>query len=146
MTYLLTLQSRLKWISDFGPWPELARALESCEEQVENRIGHEPLIIIDGKYRLPSLLAFYRAPLEEKIRASDQTTSQWILEGPGLGFPYWTDRDQWLKQNYIMHMGDEQSLETLTNYFAHIEVLNEPRLQAFPKYRVALCEGWLTHK
>jgi len=142
MVYLLMLQSRLRLIPAFGPWPELAAAVENCEVRLEQKIRHEPLIIAEGKYRLASVLAFYRTPRKEGLRASDQITSQWVLEGPGLGFPYWTDRERWRMATHIIYVGNERNLPRLAGYFKRVEVVDEPGLKPFLEYRIAICEGW----
>lgn len=49
--YVLVLQPRVKWVSAFGPWKQLAQVVEEHEERLENESGEEPLIVADGKYR-----------------------------------------------------------------------------------------------
>jgi dolichol-phosphate mannosyltransferase len=90
--YLLVLQPRAQWLEAFGPWRELAVRVQQHADDLQRQTGREPLVVADGKYRLASVLAFYRQPLELDVDASRNTTSRWILGGSGLGFEYWTDR------------------------------------------------------
>jgi hypothetical protein len=142
VTFLFTLQPRLQWISAFGPWPALARALEAAEETVERQGPGEPLIVANGKYRLASVLAFYRSPLENTVRASDQTTANWVLEGQGLGFPYWHNAEAWRQAPRIIFIGPRGVLPELRRHFERIEPIHEPLLRTCPKYQIFLCEGW----
>jgi dolichol-phosphate mannosyltransferase len=90
--YLLVVQPRTDGLEAFGPWRQLAVRVQQHADELQRQTGREPLVIADGKYRLASVLAFYRQPLELDVDASRNTTSRWILGGSGLGFEYWTDR------------------------------------------------------
>lgn len=136
MAYLLALQPRMGWISAFGPWRELAAIVEKDEDLLDRESGIEPLIIANGKYRLASVLAFYRTPLENHVRASQFTTSQWIVSGPGLGFAYWTERTNWIGRDCIV-VDDDGDIEKFAPYFETFEVLDDPRLTG-TKYRIAI--------
>jgi hypothetical protein len=84
--YLLVLQPRTHGLEAFGPWRELAVRVQQHADALQRQTGREPLVVADGTYRLASVLAFYRQPLELDVDASRNTTSRWILGGSGLGF------------------------------------------------------------
>jgi len=147
MAYLLTLQPRLQLISAFGPWPQLARIVEDHEDQMVHDPGREPLIVADGKYRLASVLAFYRRPIEHDVDTSEYTTSQWIFGGSGLGFPYWTQRERWTGNDciYVIDDGDDKSFSEIKPLFASVESVQDPRLDQLGRkkgqYRIAICKA-----
>ncbi len=140
--YLLALQPRLQWVLAFGPWRELADIVEEHEDRLEQESGKEPLIIADGKYRLASVLAFYRRPLEQDVDTTRYTTSQWILGGQGLAYPYWADRNRW-RGSDCLYVDDteEGSIAKLREYFESVEPVNDPRLQTIgrQRYAIAVC-------
>lgn len=123
VVFLMVLQPRLLWWKAFGPWPELAAAVEIREDLVEHQSGDEPLIIADGKYRLASVLAFYRTPLESDEAASDFTTSQWILGQNGLGYAYWMQREAWAGRTCLYVTDDRQISNDLRDWFDAVEVV-----------------------
>lgn len=144
--YLLALQPRLRWISAFGPWQELARIVEHHEDELERESGREPLIIAEGKYRLASVLAFYRRPIEHDVDASDYTTSRWIFGGKGLGFPYWTEREHWRGRDciYVVDDANDDILDETKTLFDSVEIVHDPRLDRLGvkgEYRIAICRG-----
>ncbi len=139
--FLLVGQPRLRVISAFGPWPELASVVEEYEDRMEAEGGHEPLIIGHGQYRLASVLAFYRTPLEEPESAAHFTTSQWLLDGRGLGFEYWTRPGDWLGKNCLIADFDENGLHDVRRRFERVEVSDDARLKSLG-YRLALCYGY----
>ena len=79
--YLLVVQPRTDALEAFGPWRQLAVRVQQHADELQRQTGREPLVIADGKYRLASVLAFYRQPLELDVDASRNTTSRWILGG-----------------------------------------------------------------
>lgn len=127
LLYLLILQPRVGWISAFGPWRELAAKVEAVECQLEAQSAHEPLIIVADKYRLASVLAFYRTPLEQDVRASDFTTNQWILGGRGLGYAYWTNKDQWIGHDCVV-VKKGNNVEKYASQFREFQLVDEFRL------------------
>jgi dolichol-phosphate mannosyltransferase len=143
--YLLALQPSLQWFSAFGPWARLARIVEEHEDRLEEQTGIDPLIIADGKYRLASVLAFYRKPIEPDVDTADYTTSQWILAGRGLGYPYWTHRPRWHKQDCILVVEDDDNnlLDRATEYFESVQIVNDPRLRTLGRgqYQIAIGRG-----
>lgn len=139
LVYVLALQPRVGWIAALGPWRELAAAVEKEEERLEAETGHEPLIIGEGKYRLASVLAFYRTPLERRARASDFTTSQWIVGGSGLGYPYWVRQGQWGDSDCIL-VGGGHDIERFASRFRQFTVVNELQLD-HKDYQIAVGRG-----
>lgn len=135
LVYVLAIQPRTGWVAALNTWPELAKAVESVEEQLEAETGREPLIIANGKYRLASELAFYRTPLEHASRASDFTTSQWILGGEGLGYPYWAK--PW-KQSPIIVVADDNNIGSFAPHFRQFTVVRELKLAGKKKYQIAV--------
>jgi dolichol-phosphate mannosyltransferase len=140
LLYALVVQPRTGWVSALGPWHELAAEVEKIEEQLEAQTGEEPLIIADGKYRLASLLAFYRTPLEHAERASDQTTSQWILRGPGLGYPYWAPTDQWQGRDCIL-VSDTGGVREFARQFDDFQFVNAFHPTGHKTYQIAIGHG-----
>jgi dolichol-phosphate mannosyltransferase len=133
LVYVLTLEPRLGLITAVGPWRELARKVEAVEEQVEAETRSEPLIVADGKYRLASVLAFYRTPLEQEVRASDFTTSQWIIGGPGLSYPYWAKPDQW-KEGDCVVVEEDDGLDKYAARFRELQLVGVFRLNHHSYY------------
>ena len=139
--YLLVVQPRTGWISAIGPWPELASAVEVIEERLESETGEEPLIIGDGKYRLASVLAFYRTRMEPDVRASNFTTSQWIVGGVGLGYPYWAPKDGWQDHPCIV-VDDNNSIEQFASRFKRFDIVANLHLIGPKEYHVAIGRDW----
>lgn len=121
--YLITLQPRLQWISAFGPWKPLARIVEEYEDHLERDGKHEPLIVAEGKYRLASVLAFYRRPMEGDVNTADYTTSQWVFDGKGLGYPYWGDVDSWRGRDVLYVDDDNEDIPV--RLWPHLEDVKE---------------------
>lgn len=141
IAFLLTVQPRLHLISAFGPWRELAAVVEHFEDQIEAESGKEPLIVADGKYRLASVLAFYRSPLEENVRAADFTTSQWLLDGKeGLGFPYWASDRDWTYDT-VLYVDDDEDIHRMEKRFEHVVVVYDSAGKYPRRYQVAVCRG-----
>jgi dolichol-phosphate mannosyltransferase len=148
MIFLLVLQPRLGWIPAFGPWHELAEIVEFHEDQVEHQTGREPLIIGEGKYRLASVLAFYRKNLEIDDDSARGTTSRWILQGEGLGFPYWFTSSEWSNSDciYVADSAREDMVRQLGPYFESVKVVSDARLKGLGKrgFGIAVCRGFKT--
>lgn len=147
LAYLLVLQPRVQWLHAFGPWHDLAVIVEDQEEQLERSTQSEPLVIGDGKYRLASVIAFYRLPLEPQEEATPEaiayTTSQWIVGGDGLGYRYWSDRSHWIGSNVIYISQEGSSREELESWFESVRWIDNPRLKTGAGYHVAVCRGLL---
>lgn len=124
LIYALAVQPRTGWIAALRPWRELAAAVEKIDARLKTETGREPLIIGVDKYRLASELAFYRTPLEGDVRASNFTTSGWILGGEGLGYFYWTKKDEWIGSDCIV-VDDQENMERFAPQFKKFEVVNE---------------------
>jgi dolichol-phosphate mannosyltransferase len=139
--YLLILQPRLQWISAFGPWNQLAAIVEEYEDKLEQEGSDEPLIVAEGKYRLASVLAFYRQPLELEVDSASFTTSMWPFGGNGLGYPYWSDLDDWKGRN-VLYVDDSNSdLDAILRpHFREIELVSDERLLSLggTRYRLAI--------
>ena len=130
LIYVLTIQPWFGGMSSIGPWRELARTVEVYEDLLEAQTGDEPLVVADGKYRLASVLAFYRTPLEKHLRASDYTTSQWMLkDGAGVAYPFWMNREVWAGRDVLFVDDDEEVLGETARLFDCVDVVNVGRLQ-----------------
>ncbi len=142
LTFLMTVHPRLQQFSPFGPWEDVAAIVEDHEDRLVAQTGEEPLIIAAGRYRLASVLAFYRMPIEDLTRPSQLTTSQWVLEGRGLGYEYWSKRQDWRGRDciYVDDSGEAAAeiMQKLRPWFESVEWVEDPRLQRHPRYRVAI--------
>jgi hypothetical protein len=140
----LTIQPHKLWVTGFGPWPQLARVVEDHEERLEHASGREPLIVAGGKYRMASVLAFYRRPYEPDIDTADYTTSHWVLSGTGLSYRFWGDRDRWRGADcIIVDDRDNDILAETRPLFQSVERVDDPRLSHLgPKhYRITIGHG-----
>jgi dolichol-phosphate mannosyltransferase len=124
LAYVLTLQPKTGLLAPLQPWHELAAAVQTVDVRLKAETGREPLIIGVDKYRLASVLAFYRTPLDSKVRASDFTTSGWILGGEGLGYPYWAKKNLWIGCDCIV-VDDQDDSGRFTSRFRRFEVADE---------------------
>lgn len=141
--YLLVLQPRLQLIATFGPWEPLARLVEEYEDRLEDKTGREPLIVAHGKYRLASVLAFYRKSSEYDVDTADYTTSQWVFSGKGLAYRYWSRRADWRGYDCLYVVDDEDAdiLAETAGLFDLVEFVDDARLRAL-QYRIAVCRGF----
>jgi dolichol-phosphate mannosyltransferase len=125
LLYVLALQPQTGLIASLRPWRELAARVETVDRRLKAETGREPLVIGADKYRLASVLAFYRTLLESEVRASDFTTSEWILSGgEGLGYPYWARADKWIGCDCIV-VDDQDDLGKYASRFKKFEVADE---------------------
>ena len=143
--YLLVLQPRLQWISVFGPWKQLAVVVDEYEDRIERESGREPLIVADGKYRMASVLAFYRKALEGDVDASHYTTSQWIFGGTGLAYPYWARMDDWKGRDCLYVSNGKISIADLQSHFDEVHLVSDPRLLAARGHHWHLAIGKRLH-
>jgi dolichol-phosphate mannosyltransferase len=127
LVYLLAWQPRTGLISAIRPWQQLAAAVETVDARLKAETGREPLVIGADAYRLAGELAFYRAPLERNARASQFTTSQWILDGEGLGYAYWLNRDDWIGRDCIV-VSDQDDTGRFSSRFEKFDFVEECRL------------------
>jgi dolichol-phosphate mannosyltransferase len=141
MVYLLADQPGRWRLSSFGPWRELAVLVDEYEDRMAAETGQVPLIIADGKYRLASVLAFYRTPLEEQVPAARFTSSQWLLSGRGLGYEYWLRSEDWLGKPMVCVAHGTGLTEEIEGRFNRVEVIDDPRLRSLG-YEAALCYGY----
>jgi dolichol-phosphate mannosyltransferase len=144
LVYLLAVQPRVHWVTGFGPWPQLAGVVEEYEDRLEAQSGREPLVVAGGKYRMASVLAFYRRPYESDIDTADYTTSHWVLSGTGLSYRFWGDRDRWRGADcIIVDDRDNDVVAEARHYFQSVEQVNDPRLRRLgPKhYRITIGHG-----
>ena len=132
MVFLLAVQPRTHWLTPFGPWPELAEIVDEHEDALQAETGREPLVIVNGKYRLASILAFYRNPLEgNNCQSTQSTTSQWrIGMGEGLGYPYWAPPGAWKGADcvIVLDRNKPQLFEAIRPMFDRLDVVDDPRL------------------
>jgi dolichol-phosphate mannosyltransferase len=141
LVYVLAVQPRTGLIPALRPWRDLATAVEKIEVRLKAESKREPLVIGMDKYRLASVLAFYRTPLLDGMRASDFTTSQWIIGGDGLGFRYWTTADQWIGRDCII-VDEDEGIESLASRFKTFDAASEIQLNG-KTYYVAVGHGLL---
>ncbi|HVP73452.1 MAG TPA: hypothetical protein VMS30_06910, partial [Phycisphaerales bacterium] len=138
--YLLVLQPRTHLIRALGPWRELADVVERHEDELEAQVGYEPLILADGKYRLASILAFYRVSIEDQPTAPF-TSNQWFVGDTGLGYAYWQNRDDWLGKTCLYLDDDGNVARDVRGRFDSFEVIEDPKLDALG-YQLAICRGY----
>ena len=104
--------------------------------------GRETLIVGDGKYRLASVLAFYRTPLEHDARPADFTTSQWIVNGDkGLGYPYWTTLGRWSLDEIIFVDDKDDNLKDARKRYRDVKVVYDSGTRYAARYEIAICRG-----
>jgi len=105
-----------------APWVGLGNAAETAEDDFAQRTGREPFILVDGKYKLASELAFY-------MRDPDQSVNDWndvipieAAIGGGLNFMRWHNPHQLLGRDAILIAKDlkARKLAVLKNSFAHV--------------------------
>lgn len=147
--YLVTLQPRLRAPAEFGPWRNLAAAVEDLQDRLEAEDHRQPMIIANGEYRLASILAFYCTPLDDQdIRIvgdpplSTCVTSQWFIRGSGLGYEYWGDPNDWIGRDCIFVNDKRDLVDNLQNRFDSVELVSDPRLPAGGRYQMAICRGY----
>jgi dolichol-phosphate mannosyltransferase len=137
--YLVLIQPRVGGIEAFGPWKPLARSVQSRIDPIQSQAGRPLLVIANGKYRLASILAFYRLPHDP--RAFQNTTSQWILDGQGLGYPYWLNRRQWVGRDCLYITQSQDIQKEVAPFFDRIQILPPIHLPHQRPYNLALCQG-----
>ncbi|HWB19888.1 MAG TPA: glycosyltransferase family 39 protein [Phycisphaerales bacterium] len=134
-------------------WQSIAQVVEEHEELLEPEKNEEPLIIADGRYRLAAPLSFYCTKIDDDERASKYITSQWLIDGEGLGFKYWSKESDWIGRNcvYLDDRGGDprEELEKqdreIARHFESVEFVDDARLSVIGrgKYRIALCRNYL---
>lgn len=146
MFYLAFLQPRLQLATAFGPWEPLAAVVEEHEDRLREETGQRPLLIANGKYRLASVLAFYREPFEaaevDPAPASQYITSQWAIRGRGLGYEYWMDPARWLGADCLCIDDNDDLLTEAGSPFESVEVVNDPRLPPDGRYKLFIGRGY----
>jgi hypothetical protein len=126
-----------------GSWSGLHPIDKETEDRVEAQTGVEPLVVAGGKYRLASVMAFYRTPVGSSLEASHTTTSEWVATGgQGLACEYWLKRPEWLGRDCIV-VDREDGIQAIGRFFQTVEMVDDPRLSACGGYRVAICRGLL---
>jgi dolichol-phosphate mannosyltransferase len=147
MIYLIALQPRLRFLTAFGPWDELARAVEKQEDALEQTTQREPLVVVDGPYRLPSIVAYYRKRGGAGAEATESTTSEWIVGGRRLGYAYWLDATQWAGRDciYVFEKDEKDRLDEVRDRFDSVEVVEEVDIgrgrKSKAKFGIAICKG-----
>lgn len=142
--YLILLHPHIGGIRAFGPWQPMALAVEAQEDALEAQTGQEPLVIADGKYQLASILAFYRLPMEPDARPTHFTTSQWLVGGAGLGYPYWMDRSQWIGRDCVYVTWSKNALAEVAPYFQRVKALPPVEHAGSRPCYIILCYGLLS--
>lgn len=147
MLFLVIAQARDNPVSAFGPWQELAAIVEEYEEVLEHETNQEPIVVGMDKYRLASVMAFYRGPMESRQESVEFTTSQWLAGGVGLGFEYWHDASAWRGRDciFVADARDADLLDRLGPLFQSVELIDEPRLKQMGRkqYQIAIGRRWL---
>ncbi len=146
MLFLLLTEANHSPVSAFGPWQELAGIVEEYEEVLEHESGRDPMIVGMDKYRLASVLAFYRGPMETHAESAQLTNSQWLVEGPGLGYRYWSEPSDWLGYDCVV-VADARNTDLhakLDHVFGSVEIVQDERLSNLGKkrYQIAICRGY----
>jgi dolichol-phosphate mannosyltransferase len=151
LIFLLTFQPRLRLLTAFGPWDDLAIAVERQEDALENATGREVLVIVDGPYRLPSIVAFYRKrhanSADAATEATQRTTSEWIVGGRRHGYAYWLDANQWAGRDciYVFENDKKDRLGEVRDRFDSVQLIEEVDLgrgrKSKGKYGIAVCKG-----
>ncbi|MGN6727841.1 MAG: ArnT family glycosyltransferase [Tepidisphaeraceae bacterium] len=147
MGFLLFLQPRTHWIHAFGPWGDLAEVVSQYEDMFESEIGHEPLVIADGKYELASLLAFYRTAQDGNPHDPDDpaklTTSQYGIGDFGLGYQFWLDRQAWIGKDCLFVDMNDTIEKELPGKFRSVQVVWTGKTANGRTYRIAECRDLL---
>jgi dolichol-phosphate mannosyltransferase len=141
--YLMLLQPHVGGVDAFGPWRPIAQAVEEREDLLEAQTGRDPLVIANGKYRLASVLAFYRLPMERDAKSTHNTTSQWLLGGEGLGYRYWLDRSQWIGRDCVYVTMSKNAVAEVSPYFRRVEALPPVQQPSGKPCYIVFCYGLL---
>ena len=140
--FLLVVQPRTRWLSLFGPWDQLAATVERYEDALESQTGRDPLIIVDDKYELASLLAFYRNRIDAGDRAATMTVNRVALTGTSVGFKYWTNPKDWQGMDCIyVNEGGVPSPE-LASRFASVRTVWTGVASNGVEYCILECRGY----
>jgi len=143
LVYLLAARPGMTAASRTAPWRPLAVLVQEQVDRLYRETGREPLVIGDGKYRLASVLGFYRTPLSVRVRATDCTTSQWPLGGGGLGYACWSTLAQWIGRDVVLVVDSvhpETSAKT-KGCFDSLEPVEDPRLAALSTGQIRILIG-----
>lgn len=143
LVYSMTASPGMPATSHTGPWPQLAVIVQEYVDRVYAQTGREPLVIGDGRYRLASVLGFYRTPLSVRVRATDYTTSQWPLGGEGLGYAHWSTLAQWIGRDVVLVVDSAHAdifLET-KGRLDSLQMIEDPRLAALSRGRIRMAVG-----
>lgn len=139
MAYLLFLQSHTHWLRPFGPWRQLAAVVEDAEDRLQHQTKSNPLVLGEGKYRLASVMAFYRTPLEDEHPAILDTTSEWIATGGhGLAFQYWMARADAAGRDCVIVTDATPSATDFQGHFDSLTMVDDPRLADCKPYSVLI--------
>jgi dolichol-phosphate mannosyltransferase len=142
--YLLVLQPRVDWVEAFGPWRQLAMLVQRHVEELEHLSGREPLVVAGGKYRLASVLAFYREPIEPDVDASRFTTSGWLLGVNGIGYQFWLDDRQWVGRDCVFVADGRSDKARPASKFAHVDFVPDANMASLKRhgYFVTFCRDF----
>ena len=141
--FLLVLQPKLHAFRVFGPWAEIAAVVEHYEDDLEHQTGREPLVIVDGKYELASLVAFYRNRTDPHDLPAIYTVNQVALNDKALGFAYWTDMARWRGTDCVFVDDDMDTEQRLRGKFKSVKVVWTGRAANGREYRITQCRDYL---
>ncbi len=110
-----------------APWPRLGSLAEAAEDGYQYRSGVEPFILVDGKYKLASELAFY---MRDSLYVLDDWNEIVPIEtviGGGLNYQQWLRPERFVGRDAIFVVTEPTSkkLSVLASCFEHV---GRPRL------------------
>lgn len=140
--FLIAVQPRTHTFRLFGPWDQLAARVEQYEDALETRTGAEPLIIVDGKYELASLMAFYRNRVRPEDHPAQMTVNQVAFGDTALGYAYWTDRQSWRGKDCIFVDVGSDPGPRLAGWFDDVTVKWTGIASNGVRYSISECHGY----
>lgn len=142
LLFLLFVQPRTHAWRVFGPWDEISARVQACEDALEARTGYEPLVIVDGKYELASLVAFYRNRCRPDEVASRTTVNQVALGDTALGYAYWTDRSAWHGRDCLFVDTAADPRPRLDGWFDSVTIMWTGVSSNGVRYTISECHGY----
>jgi dolichol-phosphate mannosyltransferase len=123
-------------------WDDLAEQVEAIEEQLEARVGREPVVVGLDHYRIASLLAFYRnavyheAGEYEETEGVEFTTGRHLFGGGSLMYEQWFVPEFAQGAAMIIVDDDTHDMEsqTVTDRFDSISPVKTIRVQSHGKF------------
>ncbi|MDB5327038.1 MAG: dolichyl-phosphate-mannose--protein mannosyltransferase [Phycisphaerales bacterium] len=144
MLFLVFIEPRAQSFRMFGPWDQLARQIEFYEDNLQARTGREPLVIVDGKYELASLMAFYRNRVDPGDLPSKMTVNQLALGDTALGYAYWNDMKNWRGSDCVFVDDNADPTPRLNGVFKSVKVVWSGKTSKNGKtYSISECHDYL---